>query len=119
MCGSSRGFWSILTATGLAAVLSACGGGSSAPPPISVFFSGGFSQTIGQGQTITITASVTNDSSGKGVTWSLAGPGALSQQNSTSVEYDAPANLAGNTGATVTATAVADPSKVGVYTVNL
>jgi hypothetical protein len=62
--------------------VSGCGGGSSLPPPpISVSFNGGSSQTIGQGQSATITAIVANDQSGKGVTWMLTGPGALSKQN--------------------------------------
>jgi hypothetical protein len=96
----------------LAIALGGCGGGERVPPPvISVSFSGASSQTIQQSQSVTITAVVTNDSSGKGVTWTLNGPGALSKQTSTSVEYDAPASVAYNVAATVTATAVADPTK--------
>ena len=104
----------------LAAVLAGCGGGTSTPPPkISVSFGGGNSQTIGQGQSITITATIANDSSGGGVTWALAGPGSISKQTSTSVEYDAPASVATNGSATITAKAVADASVSSVYTVNL
>src|SRR6516162_11287129 len=103
--------------------VSGCGGGSSGssvpPPPISVSFNGGSSQTIGQGQSATITAIVANDPSGKGVTWMLTGPGALSKQTSTSVEYDGPPAVASNATATITATAAADPSKSAAYMVNL
>jgi len=103
-----------------AMVLSGCGGGTNAPPPpISVSFSAGSSQTLGQGQSVMITAIVANDSSGKGVSWTLIGPGALSKQSSTLVEYDAPAKLTDNANATITAGAVADPSKTAVYAVNL
>src|SRR2546426_265862 len=41
------------------------------PPAISISFIGGSSQTILQGQSITLTVTVSNDPSGKGVTWSL------------------------------------------------
>jgi hypothetical protein len=99
--------------------LPGCGGASGPPPVLSISFAGGSSQTIGQGQTATITAIVANDSSGKGVTWVLTGPGALSKQTDTSVEYDAPGKVPSNVSATITATAVADPSRSAVYTVNL
>ena len=102
------------------AVFSGCGSGTSAPPPvISVSFSGGNSQTIEQGQFVTITAVVSNDSSAKGVTWTLSGPGALSKQASTSVEYDAPTSVASNLTAAVTATSVADLSKSAAFTVTV
>ena len=96
-----------------------CGGGSTLPPPITVTFPGPSSQTIGQGQSITITVVLANDTSGKGVSWKLTGPGALSKQTSISVEYDAPASLASDTTATITATSLADPTKMNTYTVNL
>jgi predicted dienelactone hydrolase len=104
----------------LAAMLAGCGGGTSTPPPqVSVTFSGGNSQTIGQGQIITITATIANDPSAKGVSWAFAGPGSLSKQTSTSVEYDAPASVVTNGSVTITATAVADTTRSAVYTVNL
>src|SRR6266850_1856641 len=107
-----------LTAT----ILSGCGSGSSAPPPppvISISFTGGSSETVAQGQSVTITAAISNDTSGKGVTWKLSGPGALSKQTSTSVEYDAPASVASNVTAMITATAVADPAKSAPFTVTI
>jgi predicted dienelactone hydrolase len=101
-------------------ILSGCGSGSSAPPlVISVSFPSGSSQTITQGQSTTITVSISNDPSGKGVTWKLTGPGALSNQTNISVEYDAPTNVASTTTATVTATAVADPTKSAPFTVTV
>ncbi len=122
MHGQRKVSWLTLTAVGYltTTILSGCGGGTSTPPlEISVSFSGGNSKTIEQGQFVTITAVVSNDLSAKGVTWILSGPGALSKQASTSVEYDAPASVASNMIATVTATAVADPSKSAVYTVTV
>lgn len=113
-------FWIALCSLGCASILSSCGGGSSSPPlQISVTFPSGNSQTIQQGQVITITASVSNDSLGKGVTWTLTGPGTLNKQMTTSVEYDAPASVISNMTATVTATAVADPSTSAAFTVTV
>jgi hypothetical protein len=102
-----------------AAVLSGCSSNSSGPPPlISVSFPGGNSQTVAQGQSVTITASVTNDPAGKGVTWKVTGPGTLSKETSTSAEYDAPAGVPSNVTAIITATAVADPTKSAAFTVS-
>ena len=98
---------------------SACGGEHTPPPLISVSISGAASQTIEQGQSVTITAVVANDSSGKGVSWALSGAGALSKQTSTTVEYDAPASVESNQAASVTATAVADGTKSAGDTVTV
>src|SRR6267378_41507 len=89
------------------------------PPPISISFIGGNSQTILQGQSITLTVTVSNDSSGKGVTWSLSGQGALSKQSGTSVQYDAPASVASTVTAMVTATSVADTTKFATATITI
>ena len=97
------------------------GGGNSLPPAISVTIVGGSSQSITAGQSVTTTAAVENDSSGRGVTWALSGPGTLSKQTSTTVEYDAPAIVSSTatTAASVTATSVADPSKSAPDTVTI
>jgi dienelactone hydrolase len=100
--------------------LSGCGGGTNTPPPvISIGFTGGTSRTIAQGQSTTITVNVSNDQSGKGVTWKLTGPGSLSKQTSLSVEYDAPASVAGNVTAMITATSLADTSKSAPFTMTI
>ena len=111
-----------LTAVGCLAamILNGCSSGASTPPlVISISFTGSSSQTITQGQSTTITVIISNDSSGKGVTWKLTGPGSLNNQTNNSVEYDAPANVASTATATVTVTAVADPSKSAVFTVTV
>jgi dienelactone hydrolase len=103
-----------------AAILSGCGDGTSTPPPVlSISFSGGSSKTIVQGQSVTITAIIQNDPSAQGVTWKFTGPGALSKQTTMSVEYDAPASVASNVTAMITATAVADPTKSAPFTVTI
>ena len=51
------------------------GGGQSTPPAISVSLAPATQTTIDQGQTLNFTATVANDSSSKGVTWSVSGTG--------------------------------------------
>lgn len=91
----------------LAFFLAGCGSSS---PNITITLSPSTSQTIDQGQSVNITATLTNDSSSKGVTWSLGGPGTLSDQTSNSVIYDAPSSLQSAASVTVTATSVAQTS---------
>ena len=85
---------------------------------ISLASSGGLSTD--QGQSVTITATVTGDPSNSGVSWSLTGPGTLSNQTTTSVSYTAPSSVSSPEAATVTATSVAKSSdtaqiSLGVY----
>src|SRR6266705_1731300 len=67
-------------------------------------------QAIDFRQSISLSASIANDTSNKGVAWALNGAGSLSEETPTSVIYNAPAS--GNAGtATVTATSAADSTK--------
>jgi VCBS repeat protein/putative Ig domain-containing protein len=104
----------------LAAVF-ACGCGS-APlaPPISVSLTPASAQTD-ETKTIGITATLTNDAAGKGVAWSLTGPGSLSGESTALVTYNAPSGLSSPTTATITATSLADVTKTASVqiTVNL
>src|SRR5882762_2990356 len=84
--------------------------GCSSSPPVSVSLSSASTQTD-QGQTISIAAVLTNDSSSQGVTWSLASPGSLSGQTINSVTYNAPSSVSSTQMATVTATSVRDAAK--------
>jgi hypothetical protein len=92
----------------MAAVIGGCGSSS---PPISVSLSPSSPQAIDESQTVTVTATVTNDTSSKGVSWTLTGPGSLSNSTGPSVAYISPTNLTGAQQATVTATSVADQAK--------
>lgn len=89
-----------------AATLVGCSGKSG----IGITLSPSTTPTISQGQTQTITATVSNDSANAGVTWTLSGPGTLSNQTTTSVTYVAPTVLSADTSATVTATSVTNTS---------
>jgi hypothetical protein len=105
-----------------AIILPACGGGHHGPPlVISVAITSPASApTIQQGQSVTgITASVTNDPTNQGVTWSLSGSGSLSAQTSTTVTYNAPASVNSNIVVTVTATSVSDNTKSGSITITV
>lgn len=65
-----------------------------------------------QGQTVAITATVMNDTSSKGVSWSLTGPGSLNNATGLSVTYSAlTTNLTSAQQAAVTATSIADKTK--------
>lgn len=73
---------------------------------------------IDQGQTSQFVAGLTNDTSNKGVTWSVSGPGcsgtacgSLSNVTSTSATYHAPALVSANLAITITATSVAEPGQ--------
>ncbi|MFZ0202053.1 MAG: hypothetical protein WAL05_22870, partial [Candidatus Sulfotelmatobacter sp.] len=55
---------------------------------------------------------MTNDTSSKGVSWALTGPGSLTSAMGPSVTYTSPTtSLTSAQQATVTATSVADPTK--------
>jgi hypothetical protein len=93
----------------MAGVMGGCGSSS---PPISVSLSPSSPQAIDQSQTVAVTATVTNDRSSKGVSWTLTGPGSLSNSTGPSVTYiSPPTNLTSAQQATVTATSAADQTK--------
>jgi hypothetical protein len=92
----------------VAAIMSGC----SSSAPISVSLSPSSPQAIDQGQTVVIAATVTNDTTSKGVSWTLTGPGSLSSPTGPSVTYTSPTpNLTSSQPVTVTATSVADSTK--------
>jgi Putative Ig domain len=98
-----------------------CGGGSSAPAT-SVALTPSTAQNIDQGQTVSLAATLTNDSGAKGVTWSLSpatGAGTLSGQTATAATYNAPASVSASTSVTITATSVAASTKSASVTVTV
>jgi hypothetical protein len=69
-------------------------------------------QTVDQTQTVTISATLANDPSSQGVSWTLTGSGSLSGGTATSITYNSPTgNLVSAQQATVIATSVADKTK--------
>src|SRR5882672_7200559 len=97
--------------------ISGCGA-NSAPAPIAVTLSTGATQALDQGQSVAITATVANDSTAKGVTWSLAsgGQGTIANQTTTAVTYNA--GSASGT-AVITATSVTDTTKISTLTITV
>ncbi len=87
-------------------VFAGCSGSSS----LTITLSPASGQSLNPGDTVTITAVVTNDSTNGGVTWTLSGPGSLSDNTKTTVVYTAPTSISVTTTATITATSVANSS---------
>lgn len=92
--------------------------GCASSPPISITLTPSSAQSVQQGQTVSVSATVANDTSNKGVTWSLSGSGCsgaacglLTNQTSDSVTYSAPTSISADLTVTVTATSVVNPSK--------
>jgi hypothetical protein len=101
---------------GLGMLISGCG---SSKPPIAIALGPSGTQNAAAGQTVNITATVTNDPKAGGVGWSLSGPGTLSAQTTSSVTYTAPSPITANATATVTATSLSDSTKTAALTINL
>jgi hypothetical protein len=102
----------VVAVVGALGFLVGCGGnGTPAGVPITISLSPA-SASVNAGQTVGITATVSNDPSNKGVTWTLAGVGgdSLTSATSTSVTYNAPSSVTKSSLATVTATAAASSS---------
>lgn len=90
--------------------LAGCGGGSSSnnnvsgPAPTAITLNPGVTMAIDEGQSVNFNALLSPQSAQQAVTWSLGGPGTLSNQTATEVTYTAPSSGAAGS-ATVTATA--------------
>jgi hypothetical protein len=100
-------------------VAAGCGGGSNSTPQISITLSPSATQTLDQGKTLLVTATVANDTSSQGVTWSLTGAGTLTGSATTGTTYNAPSSVTTASTATLTATSKADATKTATLTINL
>jgi dienelactone hydrolase len=113
-----------ILALALVTINAGCGGGGAAATtgPITISLSAN-AATVPAGGTVALTASASNDTSNKGVTWAISpasGAGTLSNVTGTSVTYNAPAAPpASDTQVIITATSVADPSQFTSTTVTL
>ncbi|HMI52467.1 MAG TPA: hypothetical protein VK525_13205, partial [Candidatus Saccharimonadales bacterium] len=122
----------VLCFAGLAvALLGGCGdtsnGGTDPPPAIVVSLSLSVA-SVPVGGPQAFTATVTNDSQNKGVSWVLAGSGcsgatcgalsAATSTSGTSITYTAPATVPSST-VTLTATSVADTTKTATATITV
>jgi Putative Ig domain/Galactose oxidase, central domain len=104
-----------------ALLLSGCGGSTSTPPPvISVALSPNSAQALDVNQSDSFTATVNNDSSNQGVSWTVTCPagagacGAMAHAKTASGaanQYVAPASVSTTVTVTVIATSVSDATK--------
>jgi Protein of unknown function (DUF3443) len=103
-----RAFSVIVVVVGLVFLVACGGSGTPSGLPVTIMLSASLT-SLNPGQSSNITATVTNDSSNKGVTWtsSPSGFGTLSNQTATSVTYTAPTSVPTATAVTITATSVA------------
>ena len=100
----------VLGLVGALGFLGGCGS-SGTPAGIAVTISlSPTSASVNAGGTVNIVATVANDSSGKGVSWSSTGVGKLSGITATGVTYNAPPTVTNTSVATVVATSVASPT---------
>ncbi|HEV2134994.1 MAG TPA: putative Ig domain-containing protein [Terracidiphilus sp.] len=96
--------------------LSGCGG-SSKPISISITSS---SMTVDGADTVTLTATVSNDKNAAGVSWAItSGGGSLSNTSTSSATYTAPAATSSQQTITITATSVAKTTQTGTVTITV
>jgi hypothetical protein len=92
----------LLVLCGIVVSTLGCGGSHSSNVPVTVQVSPP-AQFVVAGASLNLTATVTNRVDNSGVTWTLSGPGALTQPFPWSVTYTAPGNISANTSVVVTA----------------
>jgi large repetitive protein len=97
----------------LALILAGCNSGSN-PISITVTSPTG-AQALDLGQSFNINVTVANDKLNKGVTFTVSGVGALTNQSTSGATYTAPTTGSGGT-ATITVTSVSDPTKTATIT---
>ena len=102
---STHGFreLAVLVCVLVVLAISGCSGGAN----VSVELMPNSAQTLEPGKTLPISATLSNDAKGKGVTWTLSGAGALVAETPTSVMYQAPSSIGAEVNVTVTATPTA------------
>jgi hypothetical protein len=115
-----RALSAIVLVAGLAFLGACSSSGTPAGIPITITLSASLT-SLNPGQSSTVTATVANDPSNKGVTWSFtpSGFGALSSQTATSVVYTAPASVPTATAVTITATSVASASVMATLQISV
>lgn len=93
--------------------------GTATASPISIALSS-TSVTLADGASYAFTATLSNDTSNSGVTWSIGtGVGSLSASSTTGVTYNAPAGLPGAATVTLTATSIADTTQSASATITI
>jgi hypothetical protein len=106
-------------------VLGGCGGNSAGSTP-TIKLTPNVAEDVDQGQSITFTASVVDDTSNSGVSWKLTGPncngdscGTFSNTSYAGVTYTAPTGLTTQITVTLTATARVNSTTTATTTINV
>jgi hypothetical protein len=106
-------------------VLGGCGGNSAGSTP-TIKLIPASAQDVDQGQSVSFTASVTDDTSNTGVSWKLTGPncngdscGTFSNTTFAGVTYTAPTGLTTQITVTLTATARVNSTTTATTTINV
>ena len=106
-------------------VLGGCGGNSAGSTP-TIKLLPGLAQDVDQGQSISYTAAVSDDTSNQGVSWKLTGPncsgdscGTFSNTTTGGVTYTAPTGLLTQITVTLTATARVNNTTTATTTINV
>lgn len=110
----------LFAAVAALAFLVGCGGGGTPQGvPIAVTLSV-TSVTINPGQFVDVTATVSNDTSNRGVSWSISpNVGTLTDVTATSVRYNAPTSISSDTTITLTAKSVASSSSTATASITV
>jgi hypothetical protein len=86
---------------------------------IAVTLSPSAAQTLDENGTVSVTATVTNDSKSAGVTWALSSSVGTLTSTFDTATYTAPASVTSATSVTLTATSVTNTAKSASLTINL
>ncbi|MGD0732972.1 MAG: putative Ig domain-containing protein, partial [Terracidiphilus sp.] len=104
--------WVLILTLGFSLFLLALTGCGGSPGTVTVTINAPSATSIDPGQSVNLTVTLTNDSSNKGVQWTItctAGAcGVLSNNTTTSVTYTAPSTVAAQFTVTITATSIAN-----------
>ncbi|MBS0394399.1 MAG: hypothetical protein JSR54_07205 [Proteobacteria bacterium] len=120
--------WIRAVAFAALALLAACGHGGNGPATVGVGIGVALTAPSGttivaQGGTIEIDATVSNDPSNAGVSWTLSGSGtsygSLTTQTNAKAVYQAPNGVVGSIFVTLTATSLADTTKASAVTITI
>jgi hypothetical protein len=105
-----RSFFLVLVLVGTLGFLAGCGGSGTPVGVVTSITISPSSASVNAGQSVNIVATLVNDSSAKGVSWTLSGVGTLSNQTTTGVTYTAPNPVSSTSLPAVVAASIATPS---------
>jgi hypothetical protein len=116
----------VLLSVSLSVSLVGCGESSAPSKPTGITIQGSTNATVDPSDSVSYTATVTNDTSNAGVSWTLSGTsctgaacGTLNSVTTTGVTYTAPSTVTTPITVTITVTSVADASLTTTITLSI